>query len=64
MTDDVEIPTTPADEPVANKWPSPPANEAGFERVERRKPMEQDEEGNDIGAGSETHTGITGHKGR
>ena len=64
MTEDAKAPDAPADAPVANQRPSPPPHEAGYEKVERRAPMEQDEDGNDVGEGSETHTGITGHKGR
>ena len=64
MADDARAPDAPSDDPVANQRPSPPPHEAGYEKVERRAPMAQDEDGNDVGDGSETHTGVTGHKGR
>jgi len=64
MADDAKPSDAPADEPLANKRQSPPPHEAGYEKVERRAPMDEDDEGNDVGEGSETHTGATGHKGR
>lgn len=44
--------------------PSPPPHDAGYEPVKSRPPMQQDENGDDVGPGSKSHTGASGHKGR
>jgi hypothetical protein len=60
----VDAPSDDNSEMPHPEQPPRPFPEGNYESVDYRVPMEQDEEGNDIGPGSETYTGITGHKGK